>query len=111
MNFKTILYSLLLWLALFSVITLVQMDAHEKVHQSIYKKFGINSTTNIDLLLGGTTHATSDYPNDPGKINKIESLQEQNEIYGYNLVGVELLLGAILLFMILIFIQRESGTD
>jgi hypothetical protein len=90
--FDRVICCIIFFLVVFWVEGAMSVDYHEAVHHQIFEYCGINSTVRIDWLsLDGVTVPAK---NETGfcEASVLASLNAENEIFSYNLTGVEFIL-------------------
>lgn len=103
----------ILSLILFTGITGNFVYVHEKVHQTIYAKYDVNSSVHIMTgplkFLSGTVAYTVTEDNS-NCTDECVRLQIENEIYGYNVqyITMTIFLGIILIGSLIIILGMED---
>lgn len=104
---KMFIFLLVLATIMYGLVDYSHTWAHEKVHQTIYEEYGIDSEIHINnpinsmaTGIAGYTEVTSDNAEDCDWLCR--SLHLENEIYGYNIGSIILAMFTCMMILILI---------
>jgi quinol-cytochrome oxidoreductase complex cytochrome b subunit len=101
---KLFIFIMVMIASILSVFTVSYIDSqsHESAHKEIYRKYGLNSTINLSVMGESITYvdkyALANLDKDTR--NQMEYLNSLNEVVGYNLESIKVLLSFILLVLI-----------